>query len=184
MNGNWSQQKDMTSHGASTTQAALVLTTFWSMVTVGRLLFAFVVRWVPTRVVYHLLPVVLVGAFVLIAALPDDAPWYGVAVFGLAGLGCSALLPLTISLGQGALTTMSAAVAGGVIAFYQAGYGIAAFGVGRLVDSGTSLSTLYGWTAIAAAAMALLSFAVAGRQPSPRTVHPRPPVAGRPAHSG
>ena len=183
MNGNWSQQ-DMTSHGASTTQAALVLTTFWSMVTVGRLLFALVVRWIPTRVVYHLLPIVLVGAFVLIAALPDDAPWYGVAVFGLAGLGCSALLPLTISLGQGALTTMSAAVAGGVIAFYQAGYGIAAFGVGRLVDKGTSLSTLYGWTAIAAAAMALLSFAVARRQPSPPTLHPRPPVAGTAAHSG
>lgn len=183
MNGNWSQQ-DMTSHGASTTQAALVLTAFWSMVTVGRLLFALVVRWVPTRVVYHLLPVVLVGAFVLIAALPDDTPWYGLAVFGLAGLGCSALLPLTISLGQGALTTMSAAVAGGVIAFYQLGYGIAAFGVGRLVDTGTSLSTLYGWTAIAAAAMALLSLAVARRQPSPRTLHPRPPAAGSPAHSG
>jgi hypothetical protein len=56
-----------------------------------------VVRWIPTRVVYHLLPIVLVGAFVLIAALPDDAPWYGVSAFGLAGLGCSALLPLTIS---------------------------------------------------------------------------------------
>jgi hypothetical protein len=88
--------------------------------------------------------------------------------FGLAGLGCSALIPLTISAGQDALTTMSAAVAGGVIAFYQVGYGIAAFGVGPLVDGGTSLSTIYGWTAVAAAGLALLSFAVARRQPSPR----------------
>ena len=39
---------------------------------------------------------------------------------------------------------MSTPVAGGVIAFYQIGYGIAAFGVGPLVDHGTNLSTLYG----------------------------------------
>jgi fucose permease len=173
MNGNWSQQ-DMTAHGASTTQAALALTVFWGMVTVGRLLFAVIVRRIPARIVFHLLPVVLVVSFTLAAAIPDDAPWLGVAVFGLAGLGCSALLPLTISLGQDFVTTMSAAVAGGVIAFYQVGYGIAAFGVGPLVDNGVSLSTLYGWTAAVAAAMALLSFAVAGRQPSPRRLHPRP----------
>jgi hypothetical protein len=78
------------------------------------------------------LPIELVGTFTLTAALPDDTPWLGVAVFGLAGLGCSALLPLMISLGQNSLVTMSAAVAGGVIAFYQVGYGIAAFGVGPL----------------------------------------------------
>ena len=57
-------------------------------------------------------------------------------MFALAGLGCSALLPLTISLGQGALPRVSAAVAGGVIACYQVGYGVAAFGVGPLVDHG------------------------------------------------
>jgi predicted MFS family arabinose efflux permease len=67
---------------------------------------------------------------------------------------------LVISLGQGALPQMSAAVAGGVIAFYQVGYGIAAFGVGPLVDHGVALSDLYGWAAVAAAGMALLSFAI------------------------
>jgi hypothetical protein len=103
-------------------------------------------------------------------------------VFGLAGLGCSALLPLTI--GQHGLVTMSAAVAGGVIAFYQVGYGIAAFGVGPLVDRGVSLSVLYGWTAIAAATMALLPFAVAGRQASPPELHPRPAGHEQPADSG
>jgi predicted MFS family arabinose efflux permease len=137
------------------------------MVTVGRLLFAQIVHRLPARTVFHLLPFVLVVAFALIAMLPDDMPWLGVAVFGLAGLGCSALLQLMISLGQNSLATMSTAVAGGVIAFYQVGYGIAAFGVGPLVDQGTSLSTLYGWTAVAAGAMALLSFAVAARRPTP-----------------
>ena len=55
---------------------------------------------------------------------------------------------------------MSAAMAGAVIAFYQLGYGIAAFGVGPLHDSGTSLSRIFGFTAIVAAVMALLSFIV------------------------
>jgi fucose permease len=175
MNGNWSQSEMTSSVGASTTQAALALTAFWAMVTVGRLLFAALARRLPARMVIHVLPLVLVATFALTAALPDDAPWLGVAVFGLAGLGCSALLPLTISLGQNALTTMSAAVAGGIIAFYQVGYGIAAFGVGPLVDRGVSLADLYGWTAVAAAAMALLSLALTRGQTAPGHVHPHPP---------
>jgi MFS family permease len=160
MNGNWSQMDMETRLGATTTEASIALATFWAMVTAGRVIFAAIVRWVPATAVHHLLPVVLVGTFLVIAALSDDTPWLGVAAFGLAGLGCSALLPLTISLGQDRLPEFSAAVAGGVIAAYQVGYGIAAFGVGPLVDHGVSLGTVYAWTAVAAAAMALLSFPV------------------------
>jgi predicted MFS family arabinose efflux permease len=163
MNGNWSQQDVTSSLGASTTQASLTLTAFWGMVTVGRLLFAAIGRWLPGRTVFHLLPLVLVGTFTLTARLGDASPALGVVVFGLAGLGCSALLPLTISLGQGALPRVSAAVAGGVIASYQVGYGLAAFGVGPLVDHGVALADLYGWTAVAAAALAVLSFAITRR---------------------
>jgi len=143
------------------------------MVTIGRVLFAVIVRWLPAHAVIHLLPITLVGTFALTAALPGDAPWFGIT-FGLAGLGCSALLPLTISLGQDALTTTPAAVAGGVIAFYQVGYGIAAFGVGPVVDAGTSLSVVYGWAAIAAVVLAGLSFAVTRERPAQA-----PPVHAR-----
>ena len=48
---------------------------------------------------------------------------------------------------------MAAAAAGGVIAFYQLGYGIAAIGGGKLQDAGTSLPTLFGWAAVVALAM-------------------------------
>ena len=164
VNGNWSQL-DMTSElGASTTEAALALTAFWGMVTVGRVLFAAIERAVPARLTYHGLPFLLAATFVLIALLPDDEPALGIVAFGLAGLGCSALLPLTIGFGQEELTTLAAAAAGGVIAFYQLGYGIAAFGVGPLVDSGVELPTIYALAAIVAAAMGLLSFVVAGRR--------------------
>jgi MFS family permease len=174
INGNWAQL-DMTSElGASKTQAAFALTTFWAMVTVGRVLFAAIQRNFPARLTYHALPFVLTGAFVIISVLPDDQPGLGILAFGLAGLGCSALLPLTISFGQGELTAMAAALAGGVIAFYQLGYGIAAFGTGPLVDGGVSLSTIYGIAAAVAAAMGLWSFVVARRRPSPATLHPQP----------
>ena len=142
------------------------------MVTVGRLVSAAVQRWIPSRLTYHLLPFVLAGAFLLIASLPAGRPGLGVLAFGLAGLGCSALLPLTISFGQEELAEKAAALAGGVIAFYQLGYGIAAFGVGPLLDGGVELHSIYAVAAIIAAAMGAWSFAVARRRPSPASLHP------------
>ena len=174
LNGNWAQL-DMTSElDASTTAAAMALTAFWGMVTLGRVLFAALQLRVSPRLTYHVLPFVLAGAFVLIALLPEDEPAAGVLAFGLAGLACSALLPLTISFGQKELTSVSAAVAGGVIAFYQLGYGIAAFGVGPLVERGVELSTIYGLAALVAAAMGAWSFVVARRQPAPTSPHAVP----------
>jgi predicted MFS family arabinose efflux permease len=173
MNGNWSQL-DLTSLKVSATVASLALTVFWAMVTAGRVLFAVIQGWFPSRLAYHLLPFVLAGAFVLISALPSRAPVAGVAAFALAGFGCSALLPLTISFGQERLAGMSAGVAGLIIAFYQLGYGIAAFGVGPLRRAGLTLPDLYGASAVVAVALGLLSLAVAHRRPSPRSLHPRP----------
>jgi hypothetical protein len=100
MNGNWAQLEMTRQVGASTTQAAIALTVFWAMVTAGRVLFAHIERWLPTRSTYRLLPFVLAVALVAIASLPRGAPVLGVLAFGLAGLGCSALLPLTISLAR------------------------------------------------------------------------------------
>lgn len=173
INGNWSQL-DMTRElGASTTVAALALIAFWAMVTVGRVLFAAIHRWFPLRLTYHLLPFLLTGAFVIIAVLPHDEPALGVLAFGLAGLGCSALLPLTISFGQEELTALAAGMAGGVIAFYQLGYGIAAFGIGPLVDGGVSLSAVYAVSAVIALWLGAWSFAVARHRPSPASLHPQ-----------
>jgi fucose permease len=178
MNGNWSQLDMTTRVGASATQASFALAVFWTMVTVGRVLFAAIGRWLPERVTYHILPFVLVVTFVLVAALPRGAVGAGIAVFALAGLGCSALLPLTISFGEKDLAGMSAAAAGGIIAFYQLGYGIAAFGTGPLVDSGVSLSAIFGFTAIVAAGLGVLSFAVA-----PVLSRPAQPLTGKQDHA-
>jgi MFS family permease len=172
VNGNWSQLDMTTELGSSTTAASLALTAFWGMVTAGRIFFAAVRRWVPPRLSYHILPFVLAGAFVLIASLQHGDEALGVVAFGLAGLGCSALLPLTISFGQEEMTAFSGVVAGGVIAFYQMGYGIAAFGVGPLHDAGVELTTIYGCAAAIAIVLGATSLAVARRRPSPTSLHP------------
>ncbi len=175
MNGNWCQL-DVTSLGVRPATASLALTAFWAVVTAGRVLLAAIQRWLPSRAAYHGLPFLLAGAFVLIAVLPSHAGGAAVAAFGLAGLGCSALLPLTISFGQHKLADRQTMVAGGVIACYQVGYGLAAFGVGPLTSAGIRLPAVFGASAVVAAVMGGLSLAVAHGQPSPVTVHPRPTV--------
>jgi MFS family permease len=173
MNGNWSQL-DITSLGVPSSTAAVALTAFWALVTAGRVLFAAIQRWLPSRATYHILPFLLAGAFLVIAVLPKHAPLASVGAFALAGLGCSALLPLTISIGQEKLAHYQVLVAGGVIACYQAGYGLAAFGVGPLVDAGVRLPVIFGFSAAVAAGLGLLSLAAAHGRPSPQTLHPRP----------
>jgi hypothetical protein len=101
----------------------------------------------------------------VISLLPDDSPGLGVLAFAVAGLGCSALLPLTISFAQEQLVRISASVADGVIAFYQLGYGIAAFGAGPLQDAGLTLPAIFGFTAAVAVATGVLGLSLARPPP-------------------
>jgi fucose permease len=161
LNGNWASLYMTQRLGASTTLASLGLTIFWGTVTAGRILFAAIGRWIPEYRIYQVLPLVVAVAFVLVSLVPPGEPAIGILAFGLAGLGCSALLPLTISSGQKELIAIAASVPGGLIAFYQMGYGIAAFGVGPLQQkAGLSLATLFGSAAIVALVMSALSFLV------------------------
>jgi len=161
MSGNWSQL-DMTDLGASVAQASFALMAFWGMVTIGRLVFAWIERWVPTTLTYRALPFIVAVAYAGVTRLNVGSVVEGIALFGLAGLGCSALLPLTISFGETQLPSISAGLAGLVIALYQVGYGIAAVGGGKLQDT-VGLSTLFGWAAAVAAVMGVVSFFVVGR---------------------
>ncbi len=174
MNGNWSQLDMTTELGASTAVASLALTMFWAMVTLGRVLFAAIQRWFPTHRTYHVLPIMLAAVLVVIASLSDASAAAGVLVFALAGLACSALLPLTISFAQEDLVAISAATSGMVIAAYQVGYGIAAFGAGPLQDAGVTLPAIFGIAAVAAALMAVLSFRIARPDAVVSALHPRP----------
>src|SRR6266436_6162795 len=97
MNGNWASLYMTQRLGASTTLASLALTVFWGTVTAGRILFAAIGRWFPEHRTYQILPFVVAVALIAVAYIPRADPFVGILAFGLAGLGCSALLPLTIS---------------------------------------------------------------------------------------
>src|SRR4030095_8419227 len=157
INGNWASLYMTHNLGASTTLASLALTIFWGTVTAGRIVFAAIGRWFPEHRTCRVLPFVAGAALLITAFLPKGNPYLGIVAFALAGLGCSALLPLTISFGEKELTAIAASVAGGLIAFYQIGYGIAAFGVGPLHTwAGLGLNTIYGGASLVALVIAAL----------------------------
>jgi MFS family permease len=161
LNGNWATVYMSANLGASTTLASMALTVFWVTVTGGRVLFAVIEKWCPQRWTYRALPLLMALAFVATASASKEQPFLAILSFGLAGLGCSALLPLVISFGQEELTTMTASVAGGMIGFYQMGYGVAAFGVGPLQAwAKLTLASIYGWTALFAVGLAALAFII------------------------
>lgn len=167
MNGNWASIYMIRQLHASTAQASLALAIFWGMVTAGRILFAVIEQWLPERIVCQILPLLLAAGFIATGWLVPTHQTLGILAFALAGLGCSALLPLVISFGQAQLKTIAASMAGLLIACYQIGYGIAAFGVGPLqARLGLSLGTIYGGTSVVAVALALLAALVARRQTS------------------
>jgi fucose permease len=161
MKGNWATLYMSQSLGPTSAAASFALMAFWGMATIGRVLFAAIAKRFPPNRTYRLLPFVIAVGFVVIAYLPVGSSFLGILAFGLTGLGCSALLPLTISFGQEDMKTIAASVAGGVIAFYQMGYGIAAFGVGPLEDyAGLSLNSLFGFAAVVALILTALSCVV------------------------
>jgi FHS family glucose/mannose:H+ symporter-like MFS transporter len=142
LNGNWAMLYLSGERGVSAQGASFALAAFWGMVTVGRVLVAVISRRVPARWIYVAVPVLLLVIFQLASRVQGEAG--GIVVFGLAGLACSAFLPLSISFGGDEFPYLSAVMAGELIAFYQLGYGVAAFGTGPLRDMiGLPFSTIF-----------------------------------------
>ena len=157
LNGNWAalylgMERDVSAQGAS-----LALMSFWAMVTIGRLLFAALSATVPVRWIYVILPALSLVAFQAVSHAGSETA--GILAFGLAGLGCSAFLPLSISFGGDEFPKLATVMSGELIAFYQLGYGVAAFGTGPLRDfTGLPFSSLFSYGSAVAAAMGVLAW--------------------------
>lgn len=159
LNGNWAMLYLSSERGVSTQGASFALAAFWVMVTVGRVLIALISQLVPARWIYVALPVLSLVVFQLASQVQSEAG--GIIVFGLAGLACSGFLPLSISFAGGEFPRLSAVMAGGLIAFYQLGYGVAAFGIGPLQGLfGLSFSTVFAAGSVVAAPIIVIAWLV------------------------
>jgi MFS transporter, FHS family, glucose/mannose:H+ symporter len=168
LSGNWATLYLSTERHVSTQGASFALTAFWLMVTLGRMLFALLGGVLSTKWVYVALPFLLAIVFQFVTRI--DGASAGVAGFGAAGLACSAFLPLSISFSGAEFPRRADAMSGELIAFYQIGYGIAAFGVGPLREIGFAYSTAFSIGSLIAVALGVLALLVVRRpaHPTPR----------------
>jgi hypothetical protein len=159
LNGNWATLYLSQERHIPSWEASFALTAFWGMVTAGRVSFALLGRWLPARWAYLGLPIALALVFQAIAH--SNGAVTGIAGFAAAGLACSPLLPLSISMGGQEFPSRAATLSGELIAFYQVGYGLAAFGVGPLRElGGVSFSTVFSIGSLAALALAGVAWQV------------------------
>jgi MFS transporter, FHS family, glucose/mannose:H+ symporter len=160
MFGNWGTTL-LVGKGVKSTSANNALAVFWAAVTVGRLAIALVSTRVRSTHIYVVLPWAI-GAALLVAPLANSAG-AGIAIFAFAGLACSGFFPMTIGYGEATFPSIVELAAGWLIAAYQLGYGLAAFGSGALQHL-VSLSTVFRIAAAAMVVMAVLALVVARRQ--------------------
>ena len=97
--GNWGSVYLHQQRGLPPGTANLALAVFWGAVTAGRLLVAVISTSVPPAKIFRILPVLIVVALAAVALA--DGPTQGVMAFALAGLACSACLPLSIGTAGG-----------------------------------------------------------------------------------
>jgi fucose permease len=162
LNGNWTIIYLTSERGVPARGAAFALAAFWIMVTLGRVAIALISRYVPARWIYAALPVLLLLTFQLAARAQGQSG--GIIALGLAGLACSAFLPLSISFGGKEFPHLSAVMAGELIAFYQAGYGVAAFGIGPLHDPlGLPFATIFAAGSLVALPLVLIAYLIVRR---------------------
>ncbi len=156
LSGNWATLYLATQRKVPAQEAAFALTAFWVMVTLVRVIIAMLDRFLPPRWIYVALPLLLAVAFQVVARAGGATS--GIAGFAAAGLACSAFLPFSISFAGAEFPRQAATMSGALIAFYQVGYGIAAFGVGPMRQlAGLDYSTLFSLGSLFALALAIVA---------------------------
>ena len=118
---------------------------------------------------FLILPVLIAASNVAVAASGNALT--AVLAYAAAGFACSAMLPLSLSLAGQEFPRLGATSSGELIAGYQVGYGITAFGVAPLQSlTGISMGGIYLIGAGIAVALAVVARMVtAGRARHPAT---------------
>ena len=139
MFGNWGTTL-LVSKGVRATSATDALGAFWAAVTIGRLAIALSGRWISSATIYRVLPWAMAAALLLAPA--EKTATAGILLFFFGGLACSGFFPITVGYGETTFPTYVELAAGWLIAAYQVGYGLAAFGGGVLQERDTAFYDL------------------------------------------
>jgi fucose permease len=160
--GNWGTVYLHQQRALPDATANLALAVFWAAVTIGRLLVALLSTRISPLLIFRVLPVLIAVALVGVAW--SSSAVFGVAAFALAGLACSACLPLSIGTASSENSRFVETASGWMVASYMIGYGIGAFAVGPLRQlADLQLSEVYlGAAAIAIMLIVLANVLVAG----------------------
>lgn len=139
--GNWTTIYLYQERGFSLINANNALAIFWGSLTVGRIAATLLMIKVSSQLIYRLLPLVILVALGVMHFSNREF-----LAFALAGLGCSALFPLTISFAQRRLPQIASFSSGVLIASNLMGYGTAT-SAGGLLHSVAAMSyqTIYLW---------------------------------------
>jgi FHS family glucose/mannose:H+ symporter-like MFS transporter len=180
--GNWSSLYLTGERGLTPQSASYALAAFWAFVTIGRIIVAVLPPRIPPTLVFLLLPILIALASLAVAAASSTIT--AVAAYAAAGLACSAMLPLSLSFAGREFPRLGATSSGELIAGYQVGYGITAFGVAPLIAAtGIATGGIYLVGAGVAVALVLLARMVTA-SPAVRTapagpLHPRSDTAAQ-----
>lgn len=148
--------------GMSIPLANYALSIFWLSIAAGRILLSVYRYKLNPKVVVCILPLLLILGFLLIAK--TSCHGYTILSFSLAGLGCSGLLPLLLSLSQ-RISKEIALLIGILSGFYIIGYGLASSGMASVERrSGMNLSSLFILGGAFAAVLAIMAFIAARRK--------------------
>lgn len=157
---NWAIIYLTESKGLPPATGTVALASFWAALVAGRLLVSGLVMRVSPVAIWITLPGLMLAAFLLLP-FADSAP-SGIVLFALAGLGCSAFFPLTITLAAQSFPARIAWVSSMMIAALMLGVGVGSYVIGPL-RALLPLERLYQLSALYPALVLLIAAALLPR---------------------
>jgi hypothetical protein len=152
-------------HALST---SLALAALWGgLLVTARVIYAAADRWLagPWRIACYFVPIIVLGALIATGVVDSFHELAVIAVFGLAVVGCAALLPLRMSFNHWDVVAITAALAGGMAA-YQLAYGFMADGLRPSPGAGPGVGPIFAIAGAVGILMAILSVAAIRHRPA------------------
>jgi len=153
--------------GVPQAAAGLALSVFWAALVAGRLLTSALVLRLSSQTIWLVLPLLMIAAFLLLP-LADGAA-AGIGLFALAGLGCSAFFPLTITLISRAYPDHVAWASSMMIAALMLGVGAGSFLFGPLREA-FSFEMIYRASALYPLAALIAAIVIVRSEPCRQTI--------------